>query len=81
MLISTVRLFNEFALSLDYLVMIFGAVSEGCYTIATVGDDNAVVMTLCKLVCLDPSSPTLAVEHQFSEPSAHSSSITGTVPL
>ena len=55
----------------------FGAVSEGCYTIATVGDDNAVVMTLCKLVCLDPSSPTLAVEHQFSEPSAHSSSITG----
>ena len=57
----------------------FGAVDEGCYTIATVGDDNAVVVTLCKLVCLDHSSPILAVEHQFSEPSAHSSSITGII--
>lgn len=57
----------------------FDTVDEDCYTIATVGDDNAVVVTLCRLVCLDSSSPILTVEHQFSEPSAHSSSITGTL--
>ena len=71
-------LYNVFWRTVPSLQSLFRySVSDGCYTVATVGDDNALVVSLCKLVCLDPFSPTFTVEHQFSEPSAHSSSIIG----
>lgn len=55
------------------------AVSDTLYHIATVGDDNA--LAVLSLTVAEASASAAHLEVLWSEPSAHSSSITGQQPL